>query len=77
MSGKSHFPITWSIVHADIDDVKAGTAKKVGQVMSRTPKAIGPISPDHNHWDGWHLSLTEDQAVKIALALENQFPNGL
>ena len=41
-----------------------------GKEIWRTPRAIGPIAPDHNHWAGWNLGVEEPDARLIAAAPE-------
>lgn len=58
--------ITWYECRADAEDVAAGTAKKVGDLLWRVPKQIGPLSVDKNHWAGEHLDVSEADARLIS-----------
>lgn len=51
---------------AEGDPPKPGL--KVGDALWRLPTSIGPIAADHNHWAGWHLSVSEAQADWVARA---------
>lgn len=42
--------------------------KEGGKELWRAPAEIGPISPEHNHWGGWLLSVDEADARLIAAA---------
>ena len=57
-----HTPGPWNI------DWYVCTEK--GEELWRTPRAIGPIAPDHNHWAGWNLGVEEPDARLIAAAPE-------
>ena len=67
-----HTPGPWTIdwyeCRADLKDVKAKTAKRVGEVLWRVPTSIGPVSSGENHWAGLHLDVSEDDARLIAAA---------
>ena len=60
--------IEWYECRADHEDVKARTAKKVGDLLWRVPKQIGPLSVGKNHWAGDHLDVSEVDAHLIAAA---------
>jgi len=73
--------ITWFTCRADANDVKHEATRKlkrgeqrrdlkVGDALWRVAKSIGPISPDHCHWAGWHLGVDEDEARLIAAVPE-------
>lgn len=62
--------IDWYECRADSEDVKAGTAKKVGDMLWRVPRSIGPISVGENHWAKLHLDVSEEDARLIAAAPE-------
>lgn len=34
----------------------------------RVPKSIGPVSVDHNHWAGYYLEVSEEDARLISAA---------
>ena len=38
------------------------------EVHWRVPRSIGPISPYHDHWAGWHLDVEEPDTYLIAAA---------
>lgn len=44
--------------------------KEGDRELWRVPRSIGPISIDHNHWAGWHLTADEQQAKLISAAPE-------
>ena len=52
--------VNWFICRADADDVKAKTAKKIGEELWRVPWSIGPISCDENYWAGSHISCEQN-----------------
>jgi hypothetical protein len=66
--------IDWYICRADRDDVAANKASakplKVGDEFWRVPRSIGPISVEHNHWAGYHLDISVEDALKIAAVPE-------
>lgn len=70
MTTPAPWKIEWYECRADRNDIKAGTAKKVGEILWKVPMSIGPISPDHNHWAGDHLSLEADDVYLVAAAPE-------
>lgn len=56
----AHTPGTWDI---DWYICKTGNGEQW-----RVPTSIGPISPYHSHWAGWHLDVEESDAYLIAAA---------
>jgi hypothetical protein len=77
MSNVEPWDIDWYECCADVSDVdyqntkklKKGEARrdlKIGDVMWRVPRGIGPIYTDHNHWAGYHLGIDEELAHRIA-----------
>lgn len=64
------WPIEWFRCRADIDNVRfaktEGRNIQVGSELWRVPLSLGPISIDHNHWSGSHLTLTSEQAMIIS-----------
>ena len=63
----------WFSCRADASDVayarsKGRTKLKVGDLLWRMPRSIGPISIDRNHWAGGHLDVSEADARLIAEA---------
>ena len=50
----------------DADELNNGT--KVGDVLWRLPRAIGPISASHSHWGGTLMDIEEADAHLIAAA---------
>lgn len=69
----SPWEIDWHTCTMDSDDValakQMGDAgAKVGDVMWRAAKSIGPIQIEHNHWTGYTLGVGEEDAALIAAA---------
>lgn len=60
--------IRWYECRADREDVKAKSAKRVGDLLWRVPKQIGPISAEENHWARLHLDVSEEDSSLIAAA---------
>ena len=80
---KGYTPGPWYIerrhIRADRSDVeyerrrklKKGEARrdlKIGDSLVSTVQSVGPVSPDHNHWTGHHLSIDDADAALIAAA---------
>ena len=60
-------------VRWDRDDIEAAKAEgkkaePIGTIMSSDVASIGPIGIDHNHWTGWTLTVTPEQAQWIVEA---------
>jgi len=68
------WPIDWRECLANADDVAfaktEGRKIKVGDALWRTSDGFGPISTDHNHWTGWHLTGEESDIFLAASAPE-------
>jgi hypothetical protein len=69
--------IYWFCCKADASDVeyektrnlaKGETRKdlKIGDTLWRVPFSIGPIGIDENHWSGYHLTCSEEEAELVA-----------
>lgn len=73
--------VEWFICRADAGDVKFWTTEakkservpdmKVGDELWRVALSIGPVSVDHNHWAGDHLTGTPAQMERIAHLISN------
>lgn len=60
--------IVWYECKADRSDVKAGSAKKVGDVLWRVPKVIGMMAPSENHWARDYIDAPDEDIDYIAAA---------
>ena len=64
--------IHWYECPADAADVKyaknEGREIKVGDALWRVPIAVDVISPEHDHWAGWHLGHGEEVAKAVTMA---------
>ena len=65
--------IDWYTMHANDADVvyakeELGKDIKVGDVLWRLPKAIGPIDIEYNGWTGHYLKCNESDALLAAAA---------
>ena len=62
------WPIQWYVCIAEADDVKSNNTLVLGDTMWRSAQAIGPLSPNHDHWAGWHLTMNEADARLASFA---------
>ncbi len=62
--------IDWYICCADASDVARSPELALGDELWRVPLSIGPISADHNHWAGEHLSLEPGEAERLAICMK-------
>lgn len=63
--------ISWYRCRMNANDVayakKEGNPNaKIGDIMWRSAKSIGPVSPEHDHWSGTSLGCIEEDAQFIA-----------
>jgi hypothetical protein len=70
-NGGKPWEVTWYRCLADQADValaaKEGRNLSVGDELWRVAHAIGPVSPEHDHWAGAYLSAT-DKHVRLVSA---------
>lgn len=64
--------VDWYVCRAGREDVKAGSATRVGAPLWRVARAIGPISPDHNHWAGHHVA--DEKVAELVEAAHAALP---
>jgi hypothetical protein len=60
--------VEWYECRADGEDVAADPKKKVGDILWRVARGIGPFGPEHDHWSGWNLGGTEEDIAVAAQA---------
>jgi len=70
---KGPWEINWYECTMDQSDVKHAKSKgnlnaKVGDVLWRSPRSIGPCGSEHSHWGGDLLTVEEADARLIAAA---------
>ena len=77
MTKRKHTPGPWAIdwyeCTMDQSDVEHAKSKgnlnaKVGDVLWRSPRSIGPCGSEHSHWGGDLLTVEEADARLIAAA---------
>lgn len=69
---KGPWSIDWYVCTADANDVayanEKGKRLSIGDELWRMARSIGPVSVDNNHWAGWHLDVSEEDARLISAA---------
>lgn len=69
--------VSWYVCHANMEDVKYQKTRplsrgekrrnlKVGDELWKQATSIGPLFTDHDHWSGYHLSCSNEDALFIA-----------